>query len=144
MRRPMRHAGPLIFLYLCSSSLWAAFPGLRYLGEIGSLGTELDPRAVVRFGHTLARGTDDGVRFQGTDDDGVKWQAVLPLSGGVGFTTVWQADFDHNSRPDLLIAAYPGVRSGRCLDEVTLSFLLFNDRGQPVPWVIESRTPYTY
>ena len=57
--------------------------------------------------------------------------------GGVGFTTVWQADFDHNSRPDLLIAAYFPT-NGRCVDEITLSFLLFNDRGQPVPWVIHT------
>jgi hypothetical protein len=66
----------------------------------------------------------------------------LPINGGIAFTTVWQADFDHNSRPDLLIAAH-SAKSGRCLEEVTLSFLLFNTRGQPVPWVIQSRAPYS-
>jgi len=132
----------LIFACLCSVSLRGAFPGLRYLDEIGHLGTPIDPRTSVQFGRTQVIWTDGGVRFQGRDDDGQKWQAVLPINGGIAFTTVWQADFDHNSRPDLLIAAH-SAKSGRCLEEVTLSFLLFNTRGQPVPWVIQSRAPYS-
>lgn len=132
----------LILLSLCSGSLWAAFPGLRYLGEIGHLGTPSDPRTSVRFGNVQVVSTHDGALFHGRDDDGKSWQAVLPIKGGMAFTTVWRADFDHNSRPDLLIAAHSAT-SGRCLDEVTLSFLLFNDRGQAVPWVIQTRTPDT-
>jgi hypothetical protein len=132
----------LILICLCSGSLWAAFPGLRYLDEIGHLGTPGDPRTSVRLGRAEVVSSHDSVLFQGRDDDGKSWRAALPVFGGIGFTTVWQADFDHNSRPDLLIAAhFPG--NGRCLDEVTLSFLLFNDRGRPVPWVIQTRMPYT-
>ncbi len=131
----------LILFGLCSGSVWAAFPGLRYLDEIGHLETPSDPRTSVQFGRAQVVSTHDGVVFRGRDDYGKSWRAFLPILGGIGFTTVWQADFDHNSRPDLLIAAlFPG--NGRCLDEITLSFLLFNDHGQPVPWVIQTRMPY--
>ena len=139
MRRRCRVS--LILIYLSSASLWSAFPGLHYLDEIGHLGTPSDPRTSVRFGRTRAVWAEDNVRLEGRDDDGKRWQAILPVFGGIGFTTVWQADFDHNSRPDLLIAAYfPG--NGHCVDEITLSFVLFNNRGQPVPWVIQTRMPY--
>jgi hypothetical protein len=97
-------------------------------------------RTSVQFGRTQAVWADDSVRFQGRDDDGKRWQAVLPFKQGLGYTAVWQADFDHNSRPDLLIASYD-PRNGRCTDGVTLYFLLFNDHGQPVPWVIQTHAP---
>jgi len=130
----------LILLCLCPGSLWAAFPGLRYLDEIGHLGTPEDPRTSVRLGRASAVSTQKGLSLQGRADNGKTWHATLPISQGVGFTNVWQADFDHNLRPDLLIAAhFPG--SGRCANEVTLSFLLFNDHGEPVPWVMETYQP---
>src|ERR1700721_1380960 len=93
-----------------------AFPELHYLDEIGHLGTPSDPRTAVQLGRTLAVSADDGVHFRGHDDDGSSWEAILPVLGGVGFTTVWQADFDHNSQPHLLIAAYFPT-NGRCVDE---------------------------
>jgi hypothetical protein len=128
----------LILLCLCSVSLLAAFSGPRYLDEIGHLGPPFDSRTSVQLGRTKVVRVDDSFHFEGRDDDGKSWQAILPVSGGVGFTTVWQADFDYNSRQDLLIAAYFPT-NGRCVDEITLSFLLFNERGQPVPWVIHTR-----
>jgi hypothetical protein len=132
---------PVILLSLASGSLWAAFPGLRYLDEIGHLGTPSDPRTSARLGRTRIVSTDPGeVRFEGRDDDGKGWKAELEVLGGIGFTTVWQADFDHNGRPDLLVAAYfPG--NGHCANEVALSFLMFNDHGRPVPWVIRTQMP---
>ena len=68
------------------------------------------------------------------------WTAVLETQSGAGWTDVWRADFDRNTRPDLLIAAY-FLQNRRCIDEITLSFLLLNDHGQPVPWVIRTRMP---
>lgn len=127
----------LLLLSFFSGLLCAAFPGLRYLGEVGHLGTPSDPRTSVRFGRAQAVSVDDGIVFRGRDNDGKKWQAILPVSGGVAFTAVWQGDFDHNSRQDLLIAAFPS-ENGRCTDGVTLSFLMFDDHGRPVPWVIET------
>jgi hypothetical protein len=131
-----------VFLpFLCSVSLSAAMPGLRYLGEVGHLDTPDDPRTSIRFGRTRVVSTGNGqVRFEGSSDSGKRWHASLPVQGGIGWTAVWQADFDHNGRPDLLIAShFPG--NGRCIDEITLSFLLFSDRGQPIPWVIQTRMP---
>lgn len=130
----------LILFGLCSSPAWAGFPGLRYLGDIGDLGIPGNPRTSVRFGRVKVVSSSDGILFQGRDDDGKRWQAALPVAQGLGSTAVWQADFDHNSRQDLLIAAYY-PKNGRCTIEVTLSFLLFNDHGQPVPWVIQTEAP---
>jgi hypothetical protein len=138
-----RHCVLLVLLGLYSGVVWAAFPGLRYLGDIGDLGISGNSRTYVQFGRIQVVWADNAVRFQGRDDDGKSWQAILPIAQGLGYTDVWQADFDHNSRADLLIAAY-FPKNGRCVDEVTLSFLLFNDRGQPVPWVIRTRAPYSH
>jgi len=131
----------LVLFLICSGYIRAASPSLRYLGELGRLVTGGGSRTPVRFGHTEAVSRGDGrVRFQGRDDSGKGWQAALPINGGIGYTTVWQADFDNNSRPDLLIAAY-FPKNGRCIDEITLSFLMFDRGGRPVPWVIQTRMP---
>jgi len=115
--------------------------GLRYLGEIGHLGTPLDQRSSVRFGPAkIISQSDQSVLIEGQDDGGKAWKVVVPTQGGIGWTTVWQADFDRNGRPDLLLAAF-FPPNGRCIDSITLSFLLFNNHGQPVPWVIETRMP---
>jgi hypothetical protein len=131
----------LVLLLIGSGHIRAASFELRYLGEIGHLGTSSDSRTAIRFGRTPAVSTGDGgVVFQGRDDSGKAWQANLGIVGGIGFTTVWQADFDRNSRPDLLVAAsFSG--NGRCSDEITLSFLMFDRGGRPVPWVIQTRMP---
>ena len=134
----------LIMVGLCA---FAASPQplpvgqLHYLGEVGHLGTPSDSRTAVQFGDIRITSQGNGsVRISGQDDNRRSWNAVLPMQGGVGWTDVWRADFDRNSRPDLLIAAY-FPQNGRCIDEITLSFLLFNDHGQPVPWVIRTRMP---
>jgi len=129
----------LLLLSFFSGLLCAAFPGLHYLDDIGDLGIPGEPRTSVQFGRTQAVWADGRIRFRGHDDDGKQWEAVLPVSQGLGRTSVWQADFDHNSRQDLLIAAFSS-KSGRCTDGVTLSFLMFNVHGRPVPWVVQTST----
>lgn len=126
-----------IFLWLFPVGLPAATPLPRYLGDI-NLGMPGEPRTSLAFGRARAVLSIDGrVHFQGHDDRGGLWQAVLPVSERIGFRTVWQADFDHNSHLDLLVASQ-GSKVGHCLNEVTLSFLLFDRGGQPVPWVINT------
>lgn len=116
-------------------------PGLRYLGEVGHLWPPFSSIKSIKFGHIQVTGETDGtLRLAGRDDDRRPWSATVPVGSGVGFTDVWQSDFDRNGRQDLLIAAY-FPQNGRCVDQITLSFLLFNDHGQPVPWVIQSRMP---
>ncbi len=130
----------LIFLWLFPVGLPAATPLLRCLGDI-NLGMPGEPRTTLPFGRAWAVLSKDGrVHFQGHDDRGELWQAVLTVSEGMGFTTIWQADFDHNSHLDLLVASLAS-QSGHCINEVTSSFLLFDDRGRPVPWVIRTRMP---
>ena len=139
MRRSLSVWFPV--LCLCSGSLSAAFPGLRYLGDIGDLGVPGNARTSVQFGKIRATWSGDHVLFEGRDDDGKNWKADLDVTTGLGYAGVWQADFDSNSRQDLLIAQY-SPRSGRgCNLPVTLSFLLFNMRGQAVPWVVQTQAP---
>jgi hypothetical protein len=134
----------LIVVGLCAftaSPQSSSVAQLHHLGEVGHLGTPIDPRTTVRFGQIQMVSQEDGsVRIEGQDDERIPWSAILPTIGGIGFTDVWQADFDRNARPDLLVAAY-FPQNGRCIDEITLSFLLFDNRGQPVPWVIQTRMP---
>jgi hypothetical protein len=116
---------------------------LDYLDEIGHLGTQFDERKSVSFGPVTITTLENGTaRFQGKDDHGKPWSATLVSEAGVGFTDVWQADFDHNGRPDLLVATF-FPKNGRCVDEITLQFLLFDNDGKPVPWVINSRMPHS-
>jgi hypothetical protein len=133
-----------ILFCICSTPLEAAFPGLRYLGDIGDLGMPGNSRTFAQLRQIRAVWTGGGVRFRGRDNAGKSWEASLPVAtGAIAHTDVWQADFDRNSRADLLIAAH-SASNGRCVDEVTLSFLLFNEHGQPVPWVIRTRAPYSH
>lgn len=129
-------------LIVVAASLPGAQPGLRYLDDISHLATDYDARTSVRFGRIQVVAVEAGnIRFQGRDDNGKAWHAVLPVSGGIGYTTVWRADFDRNSRPDLLIASeFPKV--GRCIDPVTLAFLLSDEAGRPIPWLIQTFTPF--
>jgi hypothetical protein len=133
----------LTLLCVCSGSIGAALPGLRYLGDIGDLGIPGNANTSVKFGRFQVVWNGDRILFQGHDDDAKRWRAVLPVAQGLGYTTVWQADFDHNSRQDLMIAAY-FHQDGRCIDEVTLSFLLFDDHGRPIPWLTRTRMPYSH
>jgi hypothetical protein len=112
---------------------------LRYLGEVGHLWPPFSSLKSITFGSIRVVPNADGeLRFIGRDDHQSQWTATVPVGSGVGFTDVWQADFDRNGRQDLLIAAY-FPQNGRCVDEITLLFLLFNERGQPVPWVMHTR-----
>ncbi len=135
----MRRIWPIFLALSC-----APLPGaqaLRYLDEIDGVGTSYF-RPSIGLGNARAVVTAyDQVRIEGRDDSGKAWRAVLPISGGLGYTTVWQADFDKNTRSDLLIASeFPKV--GRCIDPVTLAFLLFDERGRPIPWLIQTFTPF--
>jgi hypothetical protein len=117
------------------------FRGVRYLDEVGHLGTDPDPRTSVDFTMAKAAMAGDGdIEFSGKDDAGQKWSARLPVIGGMGWTTVWKADFDHNGRPDLMVAShFPG--NGRCIENVTVSFLMIDSHGKPHPWIIHTNVP---
>jgi hypothetical protein len=128
-------------LFAFAPSQASSAPNLRYLGEVGHLWPPFSSMRSVSFGKIqVTAETDGALRVSGRDDDQRPWAAMVPVGSGIGFTDVWQADFDRNGRQDLLIAAY-FPKNGRCVDEITLSFLLFNDHGQPVPWVIKSHMP---
>ncbi|MDP9114124.1 MAG: hypothetical protein M3O20_10640 [Acidobacteriota bacterium] len=134
----------LIVLLLCAlaaSPQAASTQCLRYLGEVGHLWPPFSSVRSISFGSIRVVSKAVGeLQFSGRDDDQTPWTATVPVGSGVGFTDVWQADFDRNGRQDLLIAAYFPL-NGRCVDQMTLLFLLFNDRGQPVPWVVQTRLP---
>ncbi len=119
-----------------------AFRGMHYLGEIGHLETEYDRRTSVDLVVAQAVSNNQEVHIEGKDDGGKRWTAAVRIEGGVGWTDAWLADFDGNSRKDLLIASiFPP--NGRCLDPVHLTFLMMDSAGRPVPWSIDSRWPRT-
>ncbi len=116
------------------------FKGMRYLGEIGHLNTDSDRRTSVQLGIARAVRTESGIRLDGQDDEAKVWSASIPIEGGIGWTDVWIADFDGNSRQDFLIASFFPA-NGRCVDAIHLTFLMTDSDGRPVPWSIETHWP---
>ncbi|HVZ15783.1 MAG TPA: hypothetical protein VG897_01605 [Terriglobales bacterium] len=117
------------------------FRGVQYLDEVGHLGSEFDSRTSVDFKIAKASIVGDGdIEFTGKDDGGRKWSARFRVAGGVGWTTVWKADFDRNGRSDLMIGSY-FPRNGRCIPAVTISFLMFDAHGMPNPWSVQTDIP---
>ena len=113
---------------------------MRYLDEVGHLGglEWQDQRESADLGIAKVSADLDGMlRIEGKDDAGTPWRVHLPPGLGIPDTDVWSADFDHNGREDLLIAAYQ-FPNGRCIDVVDLTFLLFDSSGRPVPWHAEN------
>ena len=131
----MRATLRLLDLWAITAALLCAqsrFP-MRYLDEVGHL-DGLDQRKFADLGFAKIFPEPDGrLRIEGKDDRSKPWRAHIPPGPGITSTDVWSADFDHNGRKDLLIAAYQ-FPNGRCIDLVDLTFLLFDRQGRPVPW----------
>ena len=111
---------------------------MRWVDEIGHLGTH-ESRLSADLGIAVAHAEKEfgTVRLEGRDTAGKRWRVWLEVSGGVGGTDVWTADFDRNGRADLLLAsAFP--RNGRCVQGVDLYVLMFEANGRPVPWQVSS------
>lgn len=110
---------------------------MQYLDEVGHL-AGMDKRKSADLG--IARvfpASEDTLRFEGMDSGGKPWRVWMKAGSGVSSTDVWEADFDANGRPDLLISAgHSG--NGRCVDSATITMLLFDGNGRPVPWHIET------
>src|ERR1700722_6244799 len=94
----------VLYLVVLSSLQAQSFKKLRYLGDIGYLGTDLDPRKSVNLGAATVYAADEDSRFEGIDNFGRRWTAMIPTQAGIGFTDVWSGDFDGNGHPDLMIA----------------------------------------
>ncbi len=128
----MKHLLELAIIASALATAQLRFP-MRYLDEVGHLGG-LDTRKFSDLGIAKVHLDPDGLlRIEGKDDAGKYWRVHVPPSPGITYTDVWSADFDHNGRKDLLIAAHQ-VPNGRCVDVVDLTFLLFDSIGRPVPW----------
>ena len=123
----------LIFVLLTETALAQPRFPMRYLGEVGHLGTPGNPRsASLGFASVHADNGGGHLRVQGLDAGGKAWRVRMPIDGsGGGFTEVFTADFDANGRPDLLFADhFTGV--GKCIDTLRLTVLLFDEAGRPV------------
>ena len=68
-----------------------------------TLGTDFDPDKSARVGKATVSPTEDGAVYRGIDQKGKPWTVATTSTGGIGWTDVWQADFDHNSRLDLMM-----------------------------------------
>jgi len=131
----MRGALRVLDLWAITAALLCAqsrFP-MCYLDEVGHL-DGLDKRKFADLGFVRVFPEPDGMlRIEGEDDAGKPWRVRMPPGPGITDTDVWSADFDHNGRKDLLVAAYQ-FPNGRCIDLVDLTFLVFDTQGRPVPW----------
>lgn len=115
---------------LCGAAFGQAQFPMKYLGEVG----HLEERQVLDLGVAQARLDDDLVV------EGKQWHVRIARMGGMGWTTVWSADFDANGKMDLLIAGhFPGV--GRCIDTLEVSVVLFREDGIPEVWKVWTTLP---
>ncbi|MFN7935379.1 MAG: hypothetical protein U0R19_18770 [Bryobacteraceae bacterium] len=124
---------------LCSVGAFgqARFP-MQYVDEVGHLGNPHsdEMRVSVDVGVARVRAVDGELMVEGE-----KWSVRIEQKGGVGWTTVWSADFDGNGRKDLLFAGFfPG--NGRCVNNgVDVSVLLFREHGVPEVWELRTMLP---
>ena len=132
----------LIFSLVTSAVVCAQtlFP-MRHLDEVGHLGTEFDSRKSANVGLARVFSDGNGLRFEGRDHGRKPWRVWVENFGGLGFTDVWTADFDHNGQPDLLIAPF-FPKNGRCVNSLDIVILLFDGDGRPVPWTIHTEMPH--
>lgn len=109
-------------------SAWAQRFPMKYLGELGHL------RAGQRIGP--ARAVEEGVvRLEGKG-----WSATIGVTGGVGWTELYTADFDADGQADFLFGEhFPGC--GQCIDYTTVTVLLFDKAGRPTPWMFGTYLP---
>ena len=115
----------------------ARFP-MKYLDDVGGVGSDFDRRKSADLGLASVFSEEGVLRFEGRDRNGSPWHGWVPQTGGIGWTEVWTADFDHNGQPDLLIAShFPS--NGRCVGRADLLFLLFDQAGRPSPWACVDR-----
>jgi hypothetical protein len=119
----------------------ARFP-MKYLDEVGLLGLDgPDKRNSVdlRLASVVSE-NGDALRFEGRDHKGNPWRIWVPQTSGAGWTEVWTADFDHNGQPDLLIGSHPAI-NGRCVLRAEILFLMFDQLGRPMPWLVSTEIP---
>lgn len=105
------------------------FP-MRYLGELGHLaaGERIGPAAGVAEGV---------VRLAGPG-----WRYTRGVTGGIGWTTLYTADFDADGQADFLLADhFPGV--GRCVNAASVTVVLFDRTGRPLLRELETYLPRT-
>ena len=115
------------------------FP-LRHLASLGHLEAGARPTPVGAHVTAQALTGSDALRLDGRDRDGHPWQVSLPTIGGLGWTEAFTSDFDANGQPDLLIGrSFPG--NGTCINHSYVTLLLFDSRGRPLPWTLETEVP---
>ena len=121
-------------IIMSAMQLSGGMPDLLYLGEIRPLQDRPAASVDLKIAKAVAAGS--GVVISGHNDRGRLWTATLPIGGGMNWTRAWIADFDRNSRRDLmLVASFPV--NGRCVHEGTVSFLMIDKNGDPVPWIMK-------
>jgi hypothetical protein len=142
----MRGLSAILGLWLSGMALvcgQARFP-MKYLDEVGHLGdTSVNDHrksANLVVARVFREGEGSTLRFEGRDLAGKPSRLWLPGVGGVGWTDVWMADFDHNGQRDLLIGThFPG--NGRCVNGEEITILMFDARGRPIPWTTATMLP---
>ncbi|MBS1833885.1 MAG: VCBS repeat-containing protein [Acidobacteria bacterium] len=132
-----RFAGMALFLFFATAcAAQQKFP-LRFLGEIG----HLEPGQRLTLTRRITA-TGTGALIEGRDRKGKPWKVSPTTAGGIGWTSVWTADFDGDGQQDLLIEAlFPG--NGVCVSGASILLLIFDGNGRPVPSFFETALPRT-
>ena len=108
--------------------------------KVGALDSDYDKRKSADFGFARVFSEEGNLRFEGKDHSGKPWRVWVPRSGGIGATDVFTADFDHDGQQDLLIRSL-NLTVGRCIDRGTITVVLFDEIGRPVPWTMTTQVP---
>ena len=112
---------------------------LKEIAEIGLIGTEFDERPSAGLGSATA--FPDGaesLRIEGFDDNQKPWRLFVPRTGvPISRMHVFQADLDANGRTDLVFS-YVLIGNGRCVGSGSVTTLMFDVAGQPVPWRMDN------
>jgi|SRR5579871_265301 len=107
--------------------------------KVGALDTDYDKRKSADFGFAHVFSDEDNLRVEGPDHAGKLWRIWIPKAG-IGGVDVWTADLDHDGQQDLLIRSLSS-KVGRCVNEGTITVVLFDDSGRPVPWIMTAQVP---
>lgn len=115
-------------VFFWTLTVWGQRFPMKFVGELGhlSVGQRMGP----------ARAQAEGV----VQITGTAWKVTIGVTGGIGWTELFTADFDADGRMDYLIAEHLSG-CGHCIGFTTVTVLLFDGRGRPAPWQFGAYLP---
>ncbi len=123
----------LVFLFCSPAQAQISFP----LERLGKFWQSEESRPPADFSDLRFRSDEGGLRVEGVDDAGTPWKIWLPSPAWVEAPVAYRADLDANGRQDLLFVSNHNG-NGTCVEGGTITALMMNSTGNPVPWQTSS------